>query len=53
MLYAGGGKLIEATGDTNSVREVSFKEKFGIDFAKAKHGATVNGKKIFFGRILK
>ena len=53
MLYAGAGKLIEATGDSNSVREVSFMEKFGADFAKIKQGALVNGKKIFFGRILK
>jgi cell wall-associated NlpC family hydrolase len=53
MLYSGAGKLIEATGDTNSVREVTFKEKFGADLAKVKHGALVNGKKIFFGRILK
>lgn len=52
MLYSGAGKLIEATGDSNSVREVSFKEKFGTDFAKVKHGALVNGKKVFFGRIL-
>ena len=53
MLYAGGGRLIEATRDTDSVREVSFKEKFGADFSKVKHGALVNGKKIFFGRMLK
>jgi hypothetical protein len=53
MLYAGDGRLIEATGDSNSVREVSFREKFGADFAKVRAGALVNGKKIFFGRILK
>jgi cell wall-associated NlpC family hydrolase len=52
MLYSGGNKLIEATGDSNSVREVSFKEKFGVDLAKIKHGALINGKKIFFGRVL-
>jgi hypothetical protein len=53
MLYAGGGKLIEATGDTNSVREVTFREKFGVDFSRIKAGALVNGKRIFFGRILR
>ena len=53
MLYAGGGRLIEATGDTSSVREVTFREKFGADFSKVKAGALVNGRKIFFGRILK
>ena len=52
MLYAGGGKLIEATGDTNSVREVSFLEKFGTDFKKAKNGMVAGGKKIFFRKIM-
>jgi len=53
MLYAGNGRLIEATQDTGSVREVSFLEKFGLDFAKIKNGALVNGKKIFFKTVLK
>lgn len=53
MLYAGGGRLIEATGDSNSVREVTFREKFGADLSRIKAGALVNGKKIFFGRILR
>jgi hypothetical protein len=52
MLYSGGGRLIEATGDTNSVREVTFKKKFGADFHKAYDGMTAGGKKIYFGRIL-
>jgi hypothetical protein len=52
MLYAGGGKLIEATGDTNSVREVTFAEKFGADFKKARNGMVSQGKKIFFRRVL-
>jgi cell wall-associated NlpC family hydrolase len=52
MLYSGGGRLIEATGDTNSVREVSFKQKFGADFKKAADGMTANGKKIYFGRLI-
>lgn len=53
MLYAGNGRLIEATQDTGSVREVSFLEKFGLDFAKIKNGALVNGKKIFFKTVIK
>ena len=52
MLYSGGSRLIEATGDTNSVREVSFRKKFGADFSKAHDGMTAGGKKIYFGRIL-
>ena len=53
MLYSGNGRLIEATQDTDSVREVSFLEKFGLDFAKIKNGALVNGKKIFFKTVIK
>jgi len=52
MLYAGGGRLIEATGDTNSVREVTFEEKFGADFKKARNGMVSQGKKIFFRRVI-
>ncbi len=53
MLYAGGGRLIEATGDTNTVREVSFAKKFGAPFEKLAHGARVNGKIVFFGTVLR
>ena len=52
MLYSGGGRLIEATGDTNSVREVSFRTKFGVSFDVAEHGMTAGGKKIYFGRVI-
>ena len=52
MLYAGGGNLIEATGDTNSVREISFAEKFGADFKKARNGMVAGGKKIFFRKVI-
>lgn len=52
MLYAGGGRLIEATGETNSVREISFAEKFGADFRKAKNGMVAGGKKIFFRKVI-
>ena len=52
MLYAGGGRLVEATGDSNSVREVTFAEKFGADFKKARNGMVSQGKKIFFRRVL-
>ncbi len=53
MLYAGDGKIIEATQDTGSVREVTFKKKFGLDLAKIKSGQVINGKKIFFATVIK
>ncbi|MDO8805136.1 MAG: NlpC/P60 family protein [Elusimicrobiota bacterium] len=52
MLYAGGGRLIEATGDSNSVREISFSDKFGSDFRKSSNGMVSGGKKIFFRKII-
>ncbi|MDD2804640.1 MAG: NlpC/P60 family protein [Elusimicrobiales bacterium] len=52
MLYSGNGRLIEATGDSNSVREVTFAEKFGADFKGAKNGMVAGAKKVFFRRIL-
>ena len=53
MLYAGGGRIIEATQDTGSVREVAFGEKFGLDFGKAENGQVINGRKIYFRKILR
>ena len=53
MLYAGRGRIIEATRDTGSVREVTFKEKFGLDLSKVKNGQVINGKRIFFRTIVK
>ncbi len=53
MLYSGGGKIIEATQDTGSVREVTFRDKFGLDLSEINNGQIVNGKKIYFRTILK
>jgi len=53
MLYSGSGKIIEATQDTGSVREVTFKTKFGLDLSEINNGQVVNGKKIYFRTILK
>ncbi|MEI7480857.1 MAG: C39 family peptidase [Elusimicrobiota bacterium] len=53
MLYSGGGRIIEATQDTGSVREVTFKDKFGLDLSEINNGQVVNGKKIYFRTILK
>ena len=52
MLYSGGGYLIEATGDCDFVREISFREKFGADFGKARNGMVTGGKKIFFRKVI-
>ena len=52
MIYSGGGMLIEATQDSGDVREVTFAEKFGADFKKARNGMTSRGKKIFFRRVI-
>ncbi len=52
MLYAGGGKIIEATQETGSVREVAFKVKFGLDFRHVKNGQVINGRKIYFRKII-
>ncbi|PIU17688.1 MAG: hypothetical protein COT18_12715 [Elusimicrobia bacterium CG08_land_8_20_14_0_20_59_10] len=52
MLYAGGGRLLEATQDSGTVREISFAKKFGTPFAAIKDGATHNGRRIFFGTLL-
>ncbi len=52
MLYSGRGSLIEATGDSNSVREVSFKKKFGVPFRAAENAMVAGGKKIFFRRVI-
>ena len=52
MLYSGGEKLIEATQDSGSVREVTFKKKFGLELAKIRNGQTVNTRTIFFRTVL-
>ena len=52
MIYSGKGNLIEATCETNSIREVSFKEKFGKHLADIKNGQMINGSKIYFRRII-
>lgn len=52
MIYSGRGRLIEATGDSNSVREVSFEKKFGVPFREAENAMVAGGKKIFFRRII-
>ncbi len=52
MIYTGRGRLLEATGDSNSVREVSFERKFGVPFSSAANGMVAGGKKVFFRRVI-
>ena len=52
MIYSGNGKLIEATRETNSIREVSFKKKFGKNLADIKNGQMINGSRIYFRSII-
>ncbi|MBU2530516.1 MAG: C40 family peptidase [Elusimicrobia bacterium] len=53
MIYSGNEKLIEATRETNSIREVSFKKKFGKKLADIKNGQIINGSKIYFKKVIK
>jgi hypothetical protein len=34
------------------VREITFAEKFGADFSKARNGMVSRGKKIFFRKVI-
>ena len=52
MIYSGRGRLLEATGDSNSVREITFERKFGTPFASAANGMVAGGKRIFFRRVI-
>ncbi len=52
MLYSGGERLLEATQDSWSVREVTFRHKFGLDLAKIRNGSVVNGRTIFFRTVI-
>lgn len=53
MIYSGDGKIIEATKDSNNVREILFEEKFGEKIENIEPGQKIKGKKIYFGSFLK
>ncbi|MCK5357805.1 MAG: C40 family peptidase, partial [Elusimicrobiales bacterium] len=53
MIYSGKESLIEATRETNSIREISFKEKFGKNLSDIKNSQAIDGSKIYFRRIIK
>lgn len=52
MIYSGGENIIEATKDSNSVREIPFRQKFGFDLNKLKNGQKIKNKTVYFRRIL-
>jgi len=53
MIYAGSGRIIEATRDSNDVRIVTFSKKFGIPFSDAEDGLLLpDGRTIFLGTVL-
>ena len=53
MIYSEKDNLIEATRETNSIREISFKEKFGKNLSDIKNGQLINGSKVYFRKIIK
>jgi gamma-D-glutamyl-L-lysine dipeptidyl-peptidase len=52
-IYAGNGQIVEAPQTGMVVREISFKEKYGIDFSSVESGQTAGDRVIYFGRFIK
>ena len=52
MIYSGDEKIIEATRDSNNVREINFYEKFGKEVSGLKYGDKIGAKTIYFGRFI-
>ena len=52
MIYAGDGNILESTQDSNSVREIPFAEKFGLDLKKAWNGQKAGKRKIYFRSVI-
>lgn len=52
MLYAGGGRVIEASGDFDRVRDVPLKEKLGTGLEELEDGLKVNGRTVYLGTYL-
>lgn len=54
MMYMDGEYFIESAGTGNAVGIKTFREKFGINLSElVKRDFVIDGKKIYFGRILK
>ncbi len=52
VLYAGNAQILEAPQTGMVVREVSFKEKYGVEFSKTESGQTLGDRVVYFGRLL-
>jgi len=50
MLYSGEGRILEATEESGSVREIAGEAKFGVPLSKIRSGERVKGKNLFFGK---
>jgi len=54
MLYAGGENLIESPETGQTVRRITFKEKFGMTLPELKRAGFVAGnKKVYLGSVIK
>lgn len=51
MFYTGGGRLLEATGESGNVREIPFRQKFGALPPRGAVKAVFNGKTVYFARL--
>ncbi|MBI4055671.1 MAG: C40 family peptidase [Elusimicrobia bacterium] len=49
MIYSGEGRIIEASGDEDMVREVSLREKFGRPWEELESGMDLNGQMLHLG----
>lgn len=52
MIYKGGGKVIEASGKANGVREIALARRFGVPFGSLEDGAAVGARRVYFGTLL-
>ena len=52
MIYSGHGRIIEASGDVNRVREIPVEEKLGLSLKKLESGSVLDGRAVYFGRCL-
>ena len=52
MIYAGAGRVVEASGKADGVRTISLSERFGLPFNKLETGIEIDGKSLYFGTLL-
>lgn len=52
LLYAGEGRLVEAAGREDGVREVAVRERLGKDLQELEWGKEAAGRIVYFGSLL-